>query len=157
MPLLEVPDLPLVVEPGSVVVSKGGGVLWARLAGAPSTSARPVLYKGTDIASWSPAQRRAAGILPLFGRPHAPRGMTLAELVRISGCPPAGLRTVLRARAQDLGLPEGLLDKPLDDDAWDEYGSQAEWLQAVMTRPELVVAVGARPPGLALDCAAVLL
>ena len=153
MPLLSLPDLHLTLEPGGAARATGPGAprLWARLAETPASTeeALPIHYKGEDIARWTPARRRAAGLLALFARPRAPDGLTLPQLLRAS-CgvnPPRGLRRTLRERAALLGVPEDLLDAPLADARWAPFGAAAEWLQAAVLEPALVVSAAPADAG----------
>jgi Fe-S cluster assembly ATPase SufC len=149
-PLLSVPDLGLSIGPGesAAVVGPGAQALWRRLAGAADRPRGPVLYKGEDISGWDAARRRQAGILALFERPRVTAGMTLAGLLRASAG--RGLRASLRLSAERLRVPEALLDAPLDDPRWAPLAAEAEWLQAAVLSPALVVAA-ARPARAALD------
>ena len=105
-----------------------------------------VLYKGEDIADWSPDKRGAAGLFLAFQHPEAIPGVSVIQFLRQALSNRTGVDlTVLELRLKvmdvmkELGMESSFADRYLNEGFSGGERKRNEVLQMAVLEPELAV------------------
>ena len=105
-----------------------------------------ILYKGQDIASWSPDARARAGLFLAFQYPTAIPGVTIANFLRTSLKAVRGhdvtvrdFRQLVKAQLKALGIPDSFMNRYVNDGFSGGEKKRLEILQMAVLQPALAV------------------
>lgn len=101
-----------------------------------------VLFRETDLAELSPDKRAKLGIFLSFQSPHALKGVTVFQLLRMAldgAKDPLKLRQEMYRVARTLKIKKELIENPLNEGASGGEKKKMEVLQAAVINPKLAI------------------